>query len=199
MRDGLFCCNIDVMRIGLCGSHRTGKTTLAEAISRKTGMPFIRTCTSEVFRRAGLDPAAAMGFKERLWVQKETLAAARDIWEKAGERFITDRTPIDMMAYMLGDIQGGTEADFTEVEGYLEDCFSTTDRFFDALVVVQPGIRLIPEAGKAALNRAYIEHLNYLVLGLAADPRLKARVIRIGRGMVDINERVAAVAEGLGL
>ncbi len=162
-------------------------------------MPFIRTCTSEVFRRAGLDPAQAMGFRERLLIQKETLNAAKAIWEKAGESFITDRTPVDMMAYMLGDIQGGTEADFGEVEGYLESCFSTTDRFFDALVVIQPGIPLVHEAGKAALNRAYIEHLNYLVLGLTADPRLNVTVIRLGRETVDMNERVAAVARELGL
>ncbi len=194
-----FCCNIDAMRIGFCGSHRTGKTTLAEEVSRKAGMPFIRTCTSEVFRRAGLNPAAAMDFKKRLWIQTETLEAAKGIWEAAGKSFITDRTPLDMMAYTLADIQGATGADFNEVEGYLERCFSITNSFFDALVVVQPGIPLVHEQGKAALNRAYMEHLNYLILGLAADPRLTAAVIRLARGTVEMNERVRAVVEGLGL
>ena len=187
------------MRIGLCGSHRTGKTTLAKEVSRRTGTPFIRTCTSEVFRRAGLDPAATMDFKKRLWIQEETLEAARGIWEAAGKSFITDRTPVDMMAYMLGDIQGGTDADFNEVEKYLERCFSAVNSFFDALVVVQPGIPLVHEEGKAALNPAYMEHLNYLILGLTADPRLGAVVVRLERGTIAMDERARAVARGLGI
>ncbi len=187
------------MRIGLCGSHRTGKTTLAEAISREAGIPFVKTCTSEVFRRAGLDPASAMEFKKRLWIQDQTLEAAKKIWDAAGESFITDRTPVDMMAYTLGDIQGGTDADFNEVEDYLERCFSFTNGFFEALVVIQPGIPLVHEEGKAALNRSYMEHLNYLILGLADDPRLTARVIRLGRGTMGIRERAKTVIGGLGL
>ncbi len=191
--------NIDAMRIGLCGSHRTGKTTLAEAVSKKTGIPFVRTSTSEVFRRAGLDPAASLDFNKRLWIQNETLEAAKGVWEAAGKSFITDRTPVDMMAYTLGDIQGSTQADFNEVEDYLERCFTFTNRFFDALVIVQPGIPLVHEQGKAALNRAYIEHLNYLILGLTEDPRLTARVIRLGRETMGINDRVKTVFEGLGI
>ena len=191
--------NIDAMRIGLCGSHRTGKTTLAEAVSKKTGIPFVRTSTSEVFRRAGLDPAASLDFNKRLWIQNETLEAAKGVWEAAGKSFITDRTPVDMMAYTLGDIQGSTQADFNEVEDYLERCFTFTNRFFDALVIVQPGIPLVHEQGKAALNRAYIEHLNYLILGLTEDPRLTARVVLIGRETMGINDRVKTVFEGLGI
>ncbi|MDA8091229.1 MAG: AAA family ATPase [Nitrospiraceae bacterium] len=187
------------MRIGLCGSHRTGKTTLAEAVSKKTGIPFVRTSTSEVFRRAGLDPAASLDFNKRLWIQNETLEAAKGVWEAAGKSFITDRTPVDMMAYTLGDIQGSTQADFNEVEDYLERCFTFTNRFFDALVIVQPGIPLVHEQGKAALNRAYIEHLNYLILGLTEDPRRTARVIRLGRETMGINDRVKTVFEGLGI
>ena len=191
--------NIDAMRIGLCGSHRTGKTTLAEAVSKKTGIPFVRTSTSEVFRRAGLDPAASLDFNKRLWIQNETLEAAKGVWEAAGKSFITDRTPVDMMAYTLVDIQGSTQADFNEVEDYLERCFTFTNRFFDALVIVQPGIPLVHEQGKAALNRAYIEHLNYLILGLTEDPRLTARVVLIGRETMGINDRVKTVFEGLGI
>jgi cytidylate kinase len=57
------------MNIGLCGSHRTRKTTMAEAISRKTVMPFVKTGTSEVFRKYGMDPSEPMDFRKRLWIQ----------------------------------------------------------------------------------------------------------------------------------
>ncbi|MDA8171584.1 MAG: AAA family ATPase [Nitrospiraceae bacterium] len=187
------------MRIGLCGSHRTGKTTLAAAISRRAGMPFVQTVTSDVFRQFGLDPAKPLPFEKRLWIQDKVLEAAEAIWRQTSGGFVTDRTPVDMMAYTLADIQGATEADFGRLEAYLDRCFESANRFFDALVVVQPGIKLVHEEGKAALNRAYMEHLNYLVLGLASDRRLKARTICLGHGATGIEERVRTVLEALGL
>ena len=42
--------------IGLVGSHRTGKTTLARAFAEDSGIPFVETSTAEVFRRLGYDP-----------------------------------------------------------------------------------------------------------------------------------------------
>ena len=46
---------------------------------------------------------------------------------------------------------------------------------------------------------SYIEHLNYLIIGLASDPRRTARVIRLGRETMGINDRVKTVFEGLGI
>ena len=186
------------MRIGLCGSHRTGKTTLATAVSEHLHAPFLKTETSEVFKQAGLDPARPMPFEKRMWIQDKVLDAAVALWRGAGSRFVTDRTPVDMMAYTLADVRGETEADFSRLSAYLERCFSSVNSFFDVLVVVRPGITLVYEEGKAALNRAYMEHLDYLILGLAGDERLKARVVRLGRGVASVPERVRAVFEGIG-
>ncbi|MDA8088045.1 MAG: hypothetical protein M0Z75_15265, partial [Nitrospiraceae bacterium] len=105
----------------------------------------------------------------------------------------------DMMAYTLADIQGATGADFSRLEAYLDRCYESANRFFEALVVVQPGIRLVHEEGKAALNRAYMEHLNYLIIGLASDRRLKARMICLEHGPAAVEERVRTVLERLGL
>ena len=98
--------------IGLCGSHRTGKTTLAKEVSCKTGLKFIQTSTSEVFAQNGLDPSEPMDFSTRIWIQNKVVSAAEEVWKGAGERFITDRTPIDMMAYTLADIDGASSVDF---------------------------------------------------------------------------------------
>ena len=37
--------------IGLCGAHRTGKTTLAIALQESLNMPFVPINTIEVFER----------------------------------------------------------------------------------------------------------------------------------------------------
>jgi AAA+ superfamily predicted ATPase len=69
------------MNFGLCGGHRTGKTTLAQAIANQKNIPFIKTDTSAVFRKFGLDPALPMDFSTRLHIQHKVLEAAIAIWE----------------------------------------------------------------------------------------------------------------------
>lgn len=180
--------------IGLCGSHRTGKTTLAGEIAAATGRVFVRTTTSDVFAANGLDPAEPMDFVTRLWIQDKVVECAEQIWQAAPPRFISDRTPIDMMAYTLADIRGETRVDFVALESYMDRCFEATNRYFDELVVVQPAIPLVLEQGKAALNRAYMEHLNLLILGLCADERQRCRVKIIPRRVIDLAARAREIA-----
>jgi len=185
------------MTIGLCGSHRTGKTTLAEEISQRAGIPFVRTSTSEVFGEHGLDPSEPMEIGRRLWIQHKILDAAEKAWNSSHRQFITDRTPLDMAAYTLADIQGSTEIDFAELEGYLDRCIRVTNEFFKLLVLVQPGIPLVYETGKAALNEGYLEHLNFLILGLCNDDRIKSAFLYLHRDVTDKEARVKKVMETL--
>jgi hypothetical protein len=185
------------MNIGVCGSHRTGKTTLAEAFSQRTGMPFLKTVTSKVFQQYGIDPSMPMDFKKRLGIQHKILDAAEKIWQTEKEQFITDRTPLDMMAYTLADIQGTTEVNFDELEGYLARCIDVTNTFFALLVLVQPGIPLLHEEGKAALNEGYLEHLNYMILGLCNDDRVRGTFVYLHRAMTSLDDRVDTVLNEL--
>jgi hypothetical protein len=185
------------MNIGVCGSHRTGKTTLAEAFSQRTGMPFLKTVTSKVFQQYGINPSMPMDFKKRLGIQHKILDAAEKIWKAEEAQFITDRTPLDMMAYTLADIQGTTEVNFDELEGYLARCIDVTNTFFALLVLVQPGIPLMHEEGKAALNEGYLEHLNYMILGLCNDDRVKGTFLYLHRTMTSLDDRVEAVLNEL--
>lgn len=178
------------MKLGLTGSHRTGKTSLAQVIANQTGLPFLKTSTSQVFQQHGLDPATPLEFNTRLHIQQRVLTAAVEIWQTAPKAFVTDRTPIDFMAYTLADIQGNTEVDFVQLESYLTQCFDITDQFFTQLVIIQPAIPLVYEPGKAALNKAYMEHLNTIILGLCHDERLHCPVKVLNRQRVKMEERV---------
>jgi len=180
-------------KIGISGSHRTGKTTLAKAIATYKRIPFVQTSTREVFEEHGLHPGTAMDFKTRLWIQHRVIEAAITLWQTEKSSFVTDRTPIDFMAYTLADIQGATEVDFIDLEAYLTQCFNVTNQFFTQLAVLQPAIPLVYEEGKAALNKAYIEHLNLLVQGLCHDERNSCSSIIIRRNIIDLEERVKAV------
>jgi hypothetical protein len=176
--------------LGLCGAHRTGKTTLAIALSSHLNISFVRTTTSQVFAQLGLDPAEPMDFKTRLSVQNHVLDAAEQVWQSSTTPFVSDRTPIDMIAYTLGDIQGKTEVDFELLSQYIDRCFASTNQFFQNLAIIQPGIPLVYEEGKAALNAAYIEHINILVIGLCSDSRLKTNVFCNPRDAIAIDLRI---------
>ncbi len=185
------------LKIGLCGSHRTGKTTLAEAISSHQQIPFIKTNTSTVFEQHGLEPAMPMDFQTRLWIQHRIIEAAVEVWQAEKGAFVTDRTPIDFMAYTLAEIQGTTEVEFAKLEAYLEHCFEVTHQFFTRLAILQPAIPLVYEPGKAALNQAYMEHLNILIQGLCSDERLKCPTIIIKRNIIRIENRIRTVLNGI--
>ncbi|MEZ5673393.1 MAG: AAA family ATPase [Thiotrichaceae bacterium] len=177
-------------RIGLCGSHRTGKTTLAQALAQRHHTDFIASSVSAIFKQHTLQADAQMDFKARLWIQQRILETAEKLWQDAPAHFVTDRTPLDFMAYTLCDIQGTTQVDFDELTQYITRCFDVINQIFTRIIVVQPGIPLIYAEGKAALNQAYIEHLNTVILGLCHDERLHCPVTIITRNILDIEQRL---------
>lgn len=176
--------------IGLCGAHRVGKTTLALALSQAANIPFLKTYTSQIFAKHGLDPAKPLPFQTRLSIQQEILAAGEDVWRQASGRFVSDRTPLDMAAYTLADVQGTTEVDSTALLGYVRDCIQKTNQFFSQLIIVPPGIPLIHEPGKAALHEAYIEHIHTLIVGLCYSQNLSARISTLDRAILSLEARV---------
>lgn len=185
------------MTIGLTGSHRTGKTTLARAVAEKLGLEFVETSASSVFKLMGLDPAKTYDFSTRLTVQENILESFEAVYAEhsAKSLCITDRTPLDLMAYTLAEAIGETvlPEDQSRLTKYMARCIEVTNRRFCSLVVVQPGIPLVLEEGKAALNNGYIEHLNAIVLGLSVDERVKVPHFYLPRSMTGIKDRVHAV------
>lgn len=185
----------NIMSLGLCGAHRTGKTTLAELLSIKINKNFVRTTTSEIFRQFGLNPSQPINFEDRLQIQKQILISYEKTWSLLDRDFVSDRTPIDLMAYTLADIQGSTDVDFLELNKYIESCFEATNKYFKLLIVIQPGIDLVPADGKAALNKAYIEHLNSLIIGLCHDERLNSEIACIKRENIFLQSRLDKTLE----
>lgn len=188
--------------IGLCGAHRTGKTSLARAYAEKHGIAFVETSVSAIFRDLGHDPSAAFDFKTRLDIQEVILTRLDAVYGalNPAELAITDRTPIDMLGYTMSEAIGDavSAADQARFQKYVERCFDVTNRRFSTLVLVQPGIPLEIAAGKAVLNDAYIEHLNSLMLGLSVDQRVKMPHYYIPRQLTKMEDRIAALENAVG-
>ena len=178
---------------GLCGAQRTGKSTLAGAFTEEVGVPALYTSASGVFAEMGLDPKADYPLAQRLDVQRRIL----DSFEKqyrsvAGGIFVADRTPIDMMAYTIADVQRANVPSELEgvIESYLKDCIEVSNATFSILMVVQPGIAVVEAAGKAPGSFAYTEHINHLVMGIVVSEAVESAHYYIPREMVELEQRV---------
>lgn len=185
-------------RIGLLGAHNSGKTVLAEKLAEALSVRCIKTTTSAVFAARGIDPASTLDFETRLSVQNDVLDTATALWSATGEGgSVSDRTSLDMAAYLLCDVQNETRASGREVREYVRRCYEVTGSCFDCIVLVSPGIKVTARPGKAAPNEAYIEHLHYTMLGLLADVE-GIRSTVMPRACLELPTRVQFVLDFLG-
>jgi len=179
--------------IGLCGAHRTGKTSLAKAYAEKHGIIFLETPVSSIFKELGYDPADKLDFSTRLSIQEVILERLDAYYATvAGVQAIADRTPVDLMGYTLADVHGHAVSPDEEkrLARYIARCYEVINKRFTALMLIQPGIPVVPAPGKAPLSAGYIEHLNSLMLGLACDQRVKVPHYYLMRHVLDPEERL---------
>lgn len=185
------------MIVGITGAHRGGKSTLARAYAEKHKLEYLASPVSSIFRELGYDPSITYDFTTRLDIQEEILKRLdKQYAEVRGIRMVvTDRTPIDMLAYTLGDVNGQTlrAADEPRLKQYIKNCFEVMNKRFSVLLVVQPGIPVLWEEGKASLSDGYIEHVASLVLGFSVDERMSVPHFYIPRHMLDPVERLTAL------
>lgn len=188
--------------IGLCGAHRTGKSTLARAFAEREGIPFVQTSISAVYQAAGLHPADECSIEQRIAIQEtilETLCKQYVQARKLSSLFIADRTPIDIASYMLADVGRQATAENRELGDLLTDytdrCLKLAGEHFAVVVQVQPGLPLQAAELKGAMCPAYIEHLNTVQIGLMADERSRVRSYAIPRSVTDLDARVGALTK----
>jgi hypothetical protein len=184
--------------IGLCGAHGTGKTTLAIALSQKLGIPYIPIDASSVFLQHGFHPSDKLDIFIRLRLQEEILDKTGNIWFNVDEpSFISDRTPLDMVAYLLADIGNGelNERMQSRVMVYLQTCFNVTARYFDKIVLIPPAIPFVEREYKAAINQPLIFKLHTQLLGMLNHLNLPYKELH--RDCLDLGDRVKFVEDYL--
>lgn len=175
---------------------------MAKAFAEKNPeFTFVETRVSKVYAELGLDPKVMYPFAKRLEIQRRILDELVNQYREGGLLFITDRTPIDFIAYTLADIvrdnyQGEQDG---ELSTYINDCYDVTNTYFSMILVVQPGIKAEESALKAPANLGYMEHINNLVLGLSTDRRLNSMHFALNRETVDLDTRVGAIENALKL
>lgn len=166
--------------IGVVGASGTGKTQLCES----SGFTFIRTSVSKVYKDFGLDPKERMTLATRLQVQRQILAHHLHVWQTEFEKykdkniiFVTDRTPICFMTYLLAEVSGYdqiSEEDRAGVMDYVHRCYDALTWHFDGiyhLMMSEPfkSVDLSDGKVRATHDPAYHTHYQALSLGLTVD------------------------------
>lgn len=181
--------------IGLMGAHGCGKTTLAGAVAEELGMLFCKTSIADVYKRLGKDPAVRMTFDERLDVQYRILGELGIEWSSyAGEKAIADRTPVDLIAYTLADLDSYQELTVDQelrLELYLVKCAALLVKHFDKLILVPNALPVStdPEKVRAALTPSYRQKLEMLMRGWANQQSVDFEEVR----STNMADRVAEV------
>ena len=154
--------------IALVGVHRTGKTTLAHSfIEECPEYSYLSLDASSIFKKNNVDPSSYLDFDERLRIQYEILTSSEEKLSKhKNELFITDRSPIDFAAYLLGDVTAKSPDYFRAIRQYCNDCYDLHNQFFNKTFLLQPGISFVHEPYKGAPSKSYRYMLNELYKGL---------------------------------
>lgn len=154
---------------GIMGAHRTGKTTLAKALSKKNGLYFFQSSTTEIMAEGGFDPVGLMSPKERIEAQEWLLLRYMELAADAPRPFITDRTPIDMAAYTLAEVSmhNTSPALGERIDAYVRAAIMAAAGMFDTLMVARPLPSYEASPDKPPANLAYQSHVQILVEGMA--------------------------------
>ena len=184
------------MKIGLCGAHRVGKTSLINDLSKKLNIKKLNMQTYEIFKREGINPNDFIDFNKRLKIQQILLEEYKLEYSKH-EDFISDRTPLDLIAYTFADINNKVDVNNqNKIDNYLNNCLTETLKVFDHLFLIQPGIKVIQEEkGKAKMIRSFQDHLNLIIIGYIIDKNIPCKVIP--KEMINFDDRLNFITSNL--
>jgi hypothetical protein len=158
------------MAFGFAGAHRTGKTTLAKKVAEDLGWFYHDASVSKIMREAGINAVGDVPIMQRIEAQEFLLKRYLKELQWASRPMVTDRTPLDMIGYMLGEItmHNNTPEVGERVYDYMMECLSATITQFDTIILVRPLATYTVDPKSPPLNRGYQAMVQLLVEGAAS-------------------------------
>lgn len=111
------------MRIAFCGSSGTGKSVLTEYVSQKYGLEVNPVGARSVSQAMGFDTPYGVDAAGKRSEFQRRLLDEKMAWEASHEKFVTDRTTIDNLAYTA---MHGVE---TIDKSFLDSVFESMKRY----------------------------------------------------------------------
>lgn len=164
------------MIYGISGASGTGKTTLAKAVAEDLDIHYQASSITECANKHGFNPVGHLPLPERMELQKHLLHDHVEMINQTKRPMITDRTPIDMIGYLMCEfhMQSHTECTdklMVEAEQYVAECLRATNENYDH--VFHLGQLHIYEVldKRPAHNPAYSRHIDLVMKGALFDLR----------------------------
>jgi GTPase SAR1 family protein len=191
----------DSVKIGVCGVHRTGKTTLVERLANELKGYTISLNISEQFEKYNLDPSGNISSCERIRIQKDILNMFNYNFQKEFlnnknkyRYFITDRTPCDFASYFQMELGGIIAED--KIKEYKDNCILFMNRIkYDYVVIIHPAIDIVPAEYKGNIDIEYMSILDGIFIDILNSYSGFYKVIDIPISLIDINDRVNFVKQ----
>lgn len=183
----------NIMRVGIAGSHRVGKSTLAAMIAKEMDLPYlpVSVSTAPVWKESRLSVADTLSFAERVKVQEGILAHGVDCIHAPG---VYDRTFLDFIGYLYSNIDSTCSDLFkNQVNQFVENCLKYQSSRFNKTIIVQPGINVVPteeKIGKTFLSSPYMQAMNNHIIATAINYLNSDDVLIIPPWVVDRDDRL---------
>jgi predicted ATPase len=158
------------MAFAISGCHRSGKTTLAKQVSEALGMHYFDASTTKLMAEFGINAVGDIPLEQRVEAQEFLLKRYLQNLQKAPRPLITDRTPLDMIGYMLGEItMHNSSVELGErVNKYVDQCLDEAIRHFDTVIIVGPLASYTADPKSPPPNLGYQRCVQLLIEGAAS-------------------------------
>lgn len=173
------------MLFGLTGSAGTGKTTLAKRVAEDLGIEYMPASVSETAKKHGFNSVGVLNLQDRIKLQEKLLEDHVEMVCRADRPLIVDRTPIDFVGYMMGELDMHSHMRLTPeeiawVEDYKRLCLETTVKLYDYVFILSQLDSYEIKETRPADNRAYQTHTQLIMQGCTSEihGRLNYMVIR---------------------
>lgn len=155
------------MSFAIVGAQRSGKSTLAKKIAELRNWHYHDASVTEIMKEYGVNGVGNLSIEDRIGAQEFLLTRFIEKLRAAPRPLITDRTPIDMIGYALGEVtmHNTDEATGLRIHNYVERCLEETRKNFDTIVLVRPLPTYTPDPKSPPPNRGYQTQIQMIIEG----------------------------------
>lgn len=187
-----------MMLYGLSGASSTGKSTLARALAENLDLALVETSITGMGLRAGFNPVERLSLFQRIELQKSLYGQFETLLKEMKGPAILDRTPLDLVMYMLAEIDMHSGKDLPAetldwINHYVNDCLVLTERYFDHVFVTCPLPHYEAAGTRPPVNPAYQTHCQLILLGLIHGTANTLKITTLQT--TDLSERLDVIGD----
>lgn len=181
------------MIYGLTGASGSGKTTLGTMVAEAMSLQFLPTSITKSAERHGFKSVGKLESRDRITLQYHLLDDILELITKSNGPVIMDRTPIDMIAYMICEFgmhshEGLSDTDLVRAEAYTNLCLDATSTYYDHVFFLNRLDFYEVKDTRPSANPAYSDHTDLVMRGALS--RLEGEVSMSIIDAMDLNDRV---------